>query len=589
MLNIWTRRKRGDFQRLIEQVRLEQSEVVNTTKQLALSWAKVIPAQWKDIDIGPLVMHKIAGYNVELHALVINVLAASRATDKYLDVYQPPWMIYPLRGFSLDEYVLRERVTRAEGHFWHMFGEQRANVSLKSAARCDVPGYIPLEVPLPDIPNNPPLLSGIQTPILFMASMNNYLNPMIPVMERLVELGHDVIILLPRFSRKWKNYIRLPDKLDKVFIEDLLTVDILEIYQQMKSEYQQFWKDHQGDLCDIFMLEGVSLWPLIQRDMENVLVNYVPHCIAYIEMAQLLVDDLGVRVAVCARLRRAVENSFFALFRNRDIFSMMLIHGHISDQPFRYFDDGYFEPVDAICVWGEDQLNKLLSSRSEVKLNQIRLTGNPAWDSLVSEQLRTQNRNELRRKIAGILGSDANQFWVTLIAEGDIARQFDAIQRVVLRVPDVLLLVKVRPGETPDWYSKNRNAEVGKQVQVIPHGEVELHDLLAASDVVLTFSSTTNLEALLLGTPVITVALNPELVIRDRLVYLENFGLPFVTKEDDLYHHLEYLKGGNPTYKEKLSEASRSALDELVINSRDGSATDRVASIIANLLKNSAQ
>lgn len=588
MLRIWTRSQRRLLQRLIASSEVDEHQVVEATKRLALGWADVLPTNWKGIDLLPLVLHKIAGYNVGLHGRVRSVLATLEGVKIYLDGCQSPWIISPLRSFPLRTYVFRERVRKLDGHFWHVWGEWRADACLRSQirARCDDPNYIPLEVPLLDMtPNELLALPNVQTSVLFMASMNNYLNPMIPIMERLTESGCNVVVLLPRFSAQWKNYARLPKEVQRLFIEDLLTPEIYDIYQRERSRYQQLWEERQEDLVDAFALEGVCLWPFIRRDMKNIVVNYLPHCVAYIEMAQMLVARLGTRVAVCARLRRAVENSFFASFRQSGVFTTMLIHGHISDQPGRYFDDGYFAPLDVVCVWGEDQRRKLLNKEDGVRPEQITVTGNPAWDRLALERSRFGDKIGLRQELAPILSQESSGFWVTLTTEDENTKcQYEAIQQAVLRVPEAVLFVKVHPGERPDWYYEHRLTGADERIRIVPHGKVDLHPLLAASHVVLTFSSTTNLEALLVGTPVITVAIAPSLTKRDRLVHLEAYGLPFATTEDKLARALETVRDSDQAFQEETREAVERALDELVIKHRDGAATDRVVHLITERL-----
>jgi predicted glycosyltransferase len=140
--------------------------------------------------------------------------------------------------------------------------------------------------------------------------------------------------------------------------------------------------------------------------------------------------------------------------------------------------------------------------------------------------------------------------------------------------------VKVHPAENPNWYYKHCLDEADGRVRIVPHDEVELHPLLRASDVMLTYSSTTNLEAMLLGLPVITVAINSQLAKEERVIRLEDYGLPLVTEEEELTQILKTLMKNDNALGKIIANAGKKALDYLMVNHLDGSATERVVALI---------
>src|SRR5262249_1574042 len=108
-----------------------------------------------------------------------------------------------------------------------------------------------------------------------------------------------------------------------------------------------------------------------------------------------------------------------------------------------------------------------------------------------------------------------------------------------------------------------------------------LHDLLLASTALITFHSTTNIEALLLGIPVITAAMG-DLAASDRLIPLERYGLPLATSAAQLNELTREAAAFPVAFRSRLADAMRHARAQIATG--DSRATDRVCQLIQALL-----
>jgi hypothetical protein len=153
-----------------------------------------------------------------------------------------------------------------------------------------------------------------------------------------------------------------------------------------------------------------------------------------------------------------------------------------------------------IAAWGKASA-RWLRDRG-VPAGKIVVTGAPRLDAIVNDPRRS------REALAEDLGVDPTKRWVVL-ATNPIPFAHNAAQLTIAREgvrawgEPAILLVKLHPSEHTESY----RSVIGQDpaVALVPHGRVDLYDLLDAAAAVLTFHSTVGLEAMMLDRPVVSL------------------------------------------------------------------------------------
>lgn len=551
----------------------DERAAVHLAQYLADTWFDGLNLEYHGIALGPLLRHKVGGYNAHLHGLCRHAFKA----QALLEAYEP------------DRVVMAETALLPAGAFLENLARQKGvQVSalvprvLRPLGRAIVNwlfyaiGYGKTEVPLTGAPMSPMAQVG-DSPVLFVASMNNYLNPLLPVAQALKARGIAVATLVPHAATGWGNYRALQQMSNIVWAEELMDQDLKAEIAASRRAYSRLWPEKRSKLRERLRLDnGLDLWPFAAPGMRVVFEHLLPDAVGYVGLAERAYRQFDPRALVIARQRRAFENAFVAVARRDNIPSAMILHGHISDHPIYHFVDGRFDQMDRIFAWGEAQKASLVAKGAPAE--RVLVTGNPQWDRLAAGLGRLPTPDACRAAMAAALGLPRNAFWATFTSQ-PVSRAFLGDIREALRaIPNSVLIVKIHPGErTTEYRIPAADQQRCRVVQ-----DVDLHTLLRASDVVLTYTSTTNLEALAVGTPLIVVDFAGNLDTPHQ-VDLAAYGVPEVHHPSELAQALARLQQ-EPSWGEEILRGGRQALEDYA-HSLDGRATERVVDALLQLAR----
>lgn len=581
--------ERDELRALIRAASVDERRAADIAERMARAWVGPLAGDHA-VDLAACVVHKAAGFNAGLHEHVRKALRAQAGATAWINA----------RGgaarsclrFSLDDLQLGEYHAIL---LWESLGAKVQTTRERSALIAAMAAGLPAVSAAPGFPAFEIELSGAGRPrvehaidVLFVASMDNYLNPMVPVMEELARRGQRVGVVLPAGAAAWANARRIPGVVTRLGFDDLLTPDLVELGERERVRVEEAWRRREGDIAGALREGPIDLWPLASTDLGRMAREYVPRALELWRAGERLVREVGVRAIVGARMRRTCDIALVLGARSAGARASILVHGHISEAPERRFDDGSFDQLDAVGAWGDDQRRVILAKSSQgpsagarpngtINPDRVHSAGNPAWDELSRRDRTATARAQTRRAIARELDLSLDRPWFVLTAQEASASQFGAIRDAVLATRDAILIVKAHPREDPSAY-RALDEPARERTRVISGVSPALHDLLLAADATITFHSTTNLESLLLGTPVITVALG-ELRRVDRLVFLERFGLPLATSEAALREIIASAAGEPRAFRESLRPRVVDAIEGLLANA--GGATPRCADLIA--------
>jgi UDP-N-acetylglucosamine 2-epimerase len=301
--------------------------------------------------------------------------------------------------------------------------------------------------------------------------------------------------------------------------------------------------------------------------MQMVFEHLLPHTVGYIGLAERCLRYFKPWAVIIARQRRAFENAFVSVARREEVPTAMLIHGHVSSQPVYHFIDGRFDQMESIFAWGAAQKTTLVAKGASPE--QVVVTGNPQWDRMANGLDRLPGRDACRAEMAAALDLPSDKFWVTFTSQTNSRPFLSYILAAVRALPGTVLIVKVHPVEGVQDYP----IPAADQMRCRVVKTVDLHILLRASDVVLTYTSTTNLEALAVGTPLCVVDFVPNPDIPHR-IDLTAYGIPKAQNSEQLQKLLSRLKKDSD-WRSDLLDGGRRALEDYAY-SLDGKATQRV-------------
>ncbi len=581
---LWTTADRAALGACFDAAAPDPRRAASLTRDLAGRIDEAFPASRAGVRFFPLLTNILAGYNADLFTHVSRLLRADAGARAMLSSSPRDHVVFPFRDMYLAEYTLGQRVRDRGGSFVVLHEEARAGAAVERrwACRSESPGFERFDF---ELNSSAPRRSGpdARTPladpapsVVCIASLPNYLHPMRPVMHTLAEQGARVTLLCPAASRSWPPARDLHPAVRTVLLEDLVCPEVSACYRAERRAVAERFAGSLEDLRRCFLLEGVDLWPLVRRDVTRFILDHTPACAALVEMAAKINAAFAPNACVVARLRRATECILCAGLRGRGVPVTMLIHGHISTFPQRAFDTGNLD-ADRICVWSEAQRRQVLASHRPPSADRVVVTGNAAWDRLIVSRGAGPGREADRAAVARELGLDAHRPWAVLTAQDITAPYFPDVVRAFALEPRFTLIVKPHPAESPDWY-RSRCADLPGAL-VLEHAQADLHALLRAADLTLTFSSTTNLESLILGTPVVTYTFG-DLAGQDRAAYLEECGLPLARTPDELAGLLRRGADDPGAFRASLAPAVEAALRTFVGNYPAGDAARRAADAV---------
>jgi hypothetical protein len=381
----------------------------------------------------------------------------------------------------------------------------------------------------------------------------------------------------------------------KVFIEKIKDWDLVynpinvywnkRIYNRNKivfKEYKNRWNYIKKDpvLQELFDNKNRNH---IMMELEYYFLVVLPHVVKYKDLAVQMIKDEKPNLILLVNEYSWRERSLVFAAKLLNIPVMAIQHGVIHE-----FHRGYMYgekeitlgcPLpDITAVYGYYYYN-LLTEISSYPKDRVIVTGQPRYDHLFAvEQKYSRNQVIDKYKI------DPNSkiiLWTTqchgLSMKENIVNfetAFNCIDN--LKEEDITLIIKQHPGET-NKYTKliYRFLKKYKINVIITAKDADTYELIYACDVLMTKSSTTVLEAILLDKPVIVLNLSGE---RDVINFVQEGVAKGVYNQTSLEPTIVNLLSNDDlkTYRQRF-------ISQYLFNN-DGMATTRIIQAINNII-----
>jgi hypothetical protein len=326
---------------------------------------------------------------------------------------------------------------------------------------------------------------------------------------------------------------------------------------------------------------GCDLWQVLCRELEAVALLQWPWSARAMDEAGAAIDALSPEVVVTYAEAGGWGRALMLEARRRGVRSVGVQHGfiyrhwlnyvHEADEMQPQGDDRGCPIPDRTLLFDKHAESHLLSA-GHFPATTLCVTGSARLDELKARFDAAAGSREAVRSELGVAG---NRRLALLAAKfSEIRHELPELVRAMAALPEIQLVIKVHPAETPDVYASD--ARGADNITIAPAG-TDLARLLAAADLVVTMNSTVALDGLLLGVPALVIGLPNNLS-----PFVEAGVMAGADSADAIGRALRaVLYDGS--MRESLGRAAEDYLRRFDIRS-DGHAADRAADEILGAL-----
>ncbi|MGQ4876501.1 MAG: hypothetical protein ACP6IY_20750 [Promethearchaeia archaeon] len=306
---------------------------------------------------------------------------------------------------------------------------------------------------------------------IFFASMNNYLNSLIP----LIEEKNDYILILPREAINWINYkVVLKKSINHIFLEDFIEINYEEIQKLKKTLIENYLKNRKKIIK--FYYDFQIREPLLIK----FIIKSLPLHLLILNKLYKFLNEISSRNTnfYIARNRRGLENAFLQFGNKISGNTYIIIHGMITSDYNSFWYGGHYRNCKKVMVWGEHDAN-LIKERLVLlneKIPEIEFNKNHPFKKIEKE----------------------SPSYILFIVQKYSQKLIPFFSKYLSK--ELKMIARLHPHEKRDlnYLLKFRryNFEINKP-------KIPLYDKLKKASLVITHSSTGALEAMINDIPVL--------------------------------------------------------------------------------------
>ncbi len=241
--------------------------------------------------------------------------------------------------------------------------------------------------------------------------------------------------------------------------------------------------------------------------------------------------------------------------------------------------------ADKVTIWGDRQYEAIMERGADPA--KLVITGSPAHDLIyrkINEET-SDKRIDLRRSL-GISDVEKIILFTTqpVANDGlcDAAEQQKMTEKVVencARYKDCSLIIKLHPRESISDYRYLEQHVSDNRVRLFSEEDADLYELVSLSDIMITWSSSTAVDAILFGKDIVIIDVLTD--VKDAMGYVASGAALGINNLDELFDILNKLLN-DKEIKLKLKQG-RDRFIEGYIYRFDGMSTDRVTDLISEM------
>ncbi len=349
----------------------------------------------------------------------------------------------------------------------------------------------------------------------------------------------------------------------------------------VRARLRKRWEDVELLLAETLRDEGGEpLWPLLEAKMRRLLSTRPGEgrhfdevfldAARYVEAVRALLLAMRPSLLVVMNELRVLGRAAVLTARVQRVPTLHVQHGIMADWLL-------WRKVhsDRIAVWGEENRRALI--KAGVEPARIVVTGNPAFDHL-ARGVEMEAMERVRRS----LQLDATRPLLLVTTQNDSfaasRRQIEAVVAAARQFPALQIVVKLHPADDFAPYERLQRELADIHLHLTQH--TDLAALLALSDLLVTRFSTTALEAMLQGKPVIILNFSGQ---PDPLPYVERGAALGVRHAGELPEAIRLLLEDEATRRRLREGMSRFVRDYAY--RIDGRASERLLRLMERMVK----
>ena len=385
-------------------------------------------------------------------------------------------------------------------------------------------------------------LEKYQKSVLLIGSMLSYSSTLINIGERLSEKGLKACYFVPSNIHQ-DIKIKLRSSTIATFaLEAFFTDEFEKLYKEKVNESCRNWEMTQKNILENGSQLLKDIHFVAPKQVRYVAEYVVPQIEIYSLLAGTILDAINPSSIFVTRLRRLTEEIFTAEAKKKGIPVILANHGHIGND----WMPETLGPVDKICstvlVWNNAQKKQWKNLFPCLTEEQIHVFGGIQWDKPIQKYIQQKPlKREIRVNLmksfcCSFAKSFEEERWITITIDDYIRPDLNYLLLQLNNIANVRIFIKTRPHESKKTYQDFEPAISAESTHLVSKEiDMDLFDLLYASDIMITSLSTTNLDALAVGTPVVTIAFKKNIYNDKRRLKLETLGLPVIKEKKKIY------------------------------------------------------
>jgi len=381
-----------------------------------------------------------------------------------------------------------------------------------------------------------------------------------------------VVMFISPFQRK--DYKRL-EKCETT-IYDYIDKGMIKEAKKLSEELESIWKNiSEKKKRELIKTKNINLW-YYQKDILNLLFSktFIYYTILYYKAIERAIEEENVKAIVTTSAFGFFERLAYGVAKRKRIISFFIQHG-INLFKFREFypseDSSY---IIKYCVFGEIYKDFLI--KAKINRKDIYVVGGVIFDDIY-KYIRKKEREEY-----------ITVFTSPMVEDGisDKSTYFSFIRSLIKNLGkfNEKVVFKLHPREKYIRIYRNyvkefklKNIEINKKID-----RDYMYDLIAKSKVVITFGSSTTLEAMILDKDIIVFYI-PNLKIHKKLFKRWYKGVLHIDYKDDFKYIKEIFELVRK--KRKMLIKEREEYLKKFCYKVDGKAYERIVNNIYKLLK----
>lgn len=364
--------------------------------------------------------------------------------------------------------------------------------------------------------------------LIFVATMETHLKNIIPLLIHASNKKIPTALIVTSSFKQWKSVKDIPTEIQVFNFRDFISTEDIDKYNKDRQIYKKLFNEQSSQLKELAIFDSMDMWPILSDGFSDFYQAVLPENLLYLRIAKKILSSQP-KAVINSRALKASETALLAVAQNLNICTTTVIHGLLSDDPSYHFATGRFDLSEFVYVWNNQQKQHVLK-KSKIKPRDIIIDANPQWGLMKKDNLGRSEVLDLLR-----LPSEGESFSriITFCATKQVAQELALWQyliSIMSLVPHTLLVIKIHPSVSKE-HVLNKLGHIPRNVCIV--GDVDsipLHSLLRNSDLMITITSTTLFEALILGTPILLYRAHTFGFVDE----LGRYGAPVISDKDSL-------------------------------------------------------